>query len=708
MNHTTDFTTRAKELVSRMTVTEMMGQLRHDAPAIPRLGIPAYNWWNEALHGAARSGTATVFPQAIGLAALFDDEFLREVADIAATEQRAKYHAFSALDDRGIYKGLTVWSPNINIFRDPRWGRGQETYGEDPFLSGRLGMAYIRGLQGDGYYLKTAACVKHLAAHSGPEPERHHFNAVVSPRDMEETYLPAFEACVTQADVNAVMGAYSAVNGEPCCASSYLMQQKLRGEWRFKGMYISDCWAIRDFHLGHKITATMEESASMALKAGCDLSCGCEYQSLESAFMLGMITQQDIETACIRVMTTRFQLGMFDDDCTYAGIGYEENEKPAHAQKAYEAACRSLVLLENKKDFLPLDLQKISSLAVIGPNADSRRALWGNYHGTSSCYTTILQGIKAKTPDHVRVFYSEGCALDKANVERLGEPNDRLAEAITIARLADVTILCLGLDESIEGEMHDDGNGGWAGDKKDLLLPESQRTLLHCILATGKPVVVVLLSGGALDPGIGKNGNARALIQAWYPGQAGGEAVADLLFGAFSPSGRLPITFYKAETQLPDFTDYSMNGRTYRFLTQEPLYPFGYGLSYTSFSYENMTVEEHESGDVTVSCAVTNTGKMAGRESVQAYCWIDHPDFSRHPALCGFRSVFLQPGETAHVHIQVADRAFTGVDQEGRRSALKGSWYISMGGHQPHALSEKLTGSASLTCEILRNKESFS
>lgn len=705
MNSNEPYVQRAKELVSRMKLTEMMGQLRHDAPAIPRLGIPAYNWWNEGLHGAARSGTATVFPQAIGLAACFNQELMQETGEVVSTEQRAKYNASSALDDRGIYKGLTVWSPNINIFRDPRWGRGQETYGEDPFLSGRLGVRFIAGLQGSGPYLKTASCVKHLAAHSGPEAERHHFNAVANPRDLEETYLPAFEMCVTEGGVNAVMGAYSALNGQPCCANTLLMRQKLRTEWEFTGMYISDCWAIRDFNQSHKVTKTEEESAAMALKAGCDLSCGCEYRSLEKAYQKKLISREDIETACIRVMTTRFQLGLFDTDCPYDSIGYELNDSPGHAAKAYAAACQSLVLLKNRENFLPLDPHKMGSLAVIGPNADNRKALWGNYHGTSSSYVTILEGIRRAVPSHVRIHYSEGSALDKPAVERLGEPNDRISEAITATRLADAVVLVLGLDESIEGEMHDDGNGGWAGDKKDLRLPLCQRVLLANVLAVGKPVVVVLMSGGAIDPEIEDSDNAKALIQAWYPGQSGGQAVADMIFGKFSPSARLPVTFYSATTELPDFRDYSMRGRTYRFFTQEPLYPFGYGLSYTTFAYGPPETEVFPNGDVTMTCEVTNTGNMAGREIVQAYCWTDHEAFTTNSSLCGFSSVFLEKGEKKTVSIMLPARTFTGVNHEGGRQSLPGLWYISLGGHQPNHVSDRLTDTTTVTCRILRKEE---
>jgi beta-glucosidase len=666
----TKFRDQAIQLVAQMSLKEMFSQLLHDAPAIPRLGIPRYNWWNEGLHGAARSGTATVFPQAIGLAAMFDDVFLTEIASVISTEQRAKYNTFSTLDDRGIYKGLTLWSPNINIFRDPRWGRGQETYGEDPFLTSRLGVAFIQGLQGDGTYLKTAACIKHFAAHSGPEPLRHGFNAVVSAKDLHETYLPAFEACVKEGKVNAVMGAYSAINGEVCCGSHFLIQDILRNTWGFEGMYISDCWSIRDFHQSHGVTKSQEASAAMALNAGCDLNCGCEYLSLEKAYQKGLIGKENVTQACIRVMTTRFALGLFAEDCPYANIGYEQNDTQEHRELAFKAACNSLVLLKNE-GLLPLETKALHSIAVIGPNADSRGALNGNYHGTSSTYITVLEGFRQTLKASVRINYSQGSAIQGEKIERLGEPNDRIAEAIATAQISDVVILCLGYDETVEGEMHDDGNGGWAGDKADLTLPLCQRTLLSSVASTGKPIVLVLFSGGSIDPKIEQFPNVRALIQAWYPGQSGGLAVAHTILGLNNPSGRLPVTFYRSDTLLPDFTNYSMQGRTYRYFKGQVLYPFGFGLSYTTFSYENLFYIQKEDTSLVLSVTIHNKGDREGREVVQVYCFSTHPCTPPNPVLCGFTSIFLRPGEHKTVSLSVAASTFSGIDDEGKRVALK-------------------------------------
>ncbi len=690
---------RARNLVSRMTLKEMFSQLLHNSPAIPRLGIPAYNWWNEGLHGAARSGTATVFPQAIGLASMFDEKTLKEVATIVSTEQRAKYNAFSEKEDRGIYKGLTVWSPNINIFRDPRWGRGQETYGEDPFLSSRLGVAFIEGLQGeDPHILKTASCVKHFVAHSGPEPERHHFNAVVSPKDMTETYLSAFEACVKEAGVDAVMGAYSEINGEPCCGTS-LIQTLLRDTWGFKGMFISDCWAIRDFHEQHKVTKNAEESAALALNSGCDLNCGCTFLSLEKAYQKGLVSRESVTEACIRVMTTRFKLGLFDTQGPYSDIPFSVVASIPHADKALEVAKKSIVLLKNESSFLPLDGASLGSIAVIGPNADSRQALWGNYHGTSQRYTTILEGIRQIVPDTVRVYYSEGSAVIKDRVERLGEPNDRIAEAVTVAELADVVVLCLGLNEIVEGEMHDDGNGGIAGDKKDLRLPACQRELLEAVAGTGTPTVVLLLSGGAMDPEIDTYPNMRSLLQCWYPGEAGGLAIAQTIFGENNPSGKLPLTFYRADTVLPDFSDYSMAGRTYRYFEGTPLYPFGFGLSYSRFLYSAPTVE-YEAEGVRVGALVRNDSDRNGEEVTFAWCRTDHSDAPKHPALCGFSRTALHVGEERKISILIPWATFSLVDDAGGRHPVPGIWRIGLGGHQGDDYSVDLAGTEILEMDI--------
>ena len=562
---------KAEELVGRMSVAEAASQLRFDAPAIERLGVPAYNWWNEALHGLARGGTATSFPQAIGMAAMFDDELLEKIASAIADEARAKYNALSAEGDRDIYHGLTMWSPNINIFRDPRWGRGHETYGEDPYLTARLGCAFVRGLQGKGETLKTAACAKHFAVHSGPEALRHGFNAVASAKDMEETYLPAFRALVQEAKVEAVMGAYNRTNGEPCCASGALMG-KLRGEWGFEGHFVSDCWAIRDFHENHKVTAAPVESVTKALKAGCDLNCGCTYQHIMDAFARGMISEEDIRRSAVRVFTTRFLLGILGGEGSeYDAVPYERVECDEHLALAHDAALRACVLLKND-GLLPLDPASGETIAVIGPNADSHRSLIGNYHGTSSHFVTVLEGIREQLAGRGRILYSEGCALSEKGVEPLAQPNDRLAEAVAAAKRSDKVVLVLGLDETLEGEEGDTGNSYHSGDKGDLLLPEPQRILLGRVLELGRPTVVVLLAGSAIDLSEAQE-KAGAILLGWYPGAGGGRAVAELLFGKESPSGKLPVSFYRNEAlaEMPEFTDYSMRNRTYRYYTGEAL-----------------------------------------------------------------------------------------------------------------------------------------
>ena len=452
MRDRTEAASKAKELVSRMTLEEKASQLKYDAPAIPRLGIPAYNWWNEVLHGVARAGTATVCPQAIGLAAMFDEDLQEKIADVISDEARAKYNGQSSHGDRDIYKGLTVWSPNINIFRDPRWGRGHETYGEDPYLTSRLGIRFIKGLQGSGKYLKTAACSKHFAVHSGPEAVRHQFDARVNAKDMNETYLAAFEATVREAEVESVMGAYNRVNGEPACGSETLLKKTLRDKWGFRGHVVSDCWAIRDFHVNHKVTATAPESAALAIKNGCDLNCGNTYLHILEALQEGLVTEEDITTACERLFTTRFLLGLFADDCEYDSIPVTDNDTDEHAALALEAAEKSMVLLEND-GILPLDPQSIKTIAVIGPNADSIPALEGNYNGTSSRYVTFLEGLRDYGRKHgIRVLYSLGCHLFKDRTSGLAQADDRLAEAAMYAEAADVTIACVGLDAGLEGE----------------------------------------------------------------------------------------------------------------------------------------------------------------------------------------------------------------------------------------------------------------
>ena len=569
---------QAEELVDQMTLMEKASQLRYDAPAIPRLHIPAYNWWNESLHGVARGGTATVFPQAIGLAASFDREMLEEIGEAIALEGRAKYNAAVKLDDRDIYKGLTFWAPNVNIFRDPRWGRGHETYGEDPYLSSRLGVSYIRGLQGDGGTMKAAACAKHFAVHSGPEALRHEFDAEVSEKDLRETYLPAFQACVQEGHVEAVMGAYNCVNGEPCCGSKTLLKKILREEWGFDGHVVSDCWAIKDFHENHLVTGTPVQSTALAMEAGCDLNCGVTYLHLVHACQEGLVTEAQITEAAVRLFTTRFLLGMFDGS-EYDSVPYTVVECKEHRDLSERAARESIVLLKNN-GILPLDREKLKTIGIIGPNADSRKALIGNYHGTSSEYITVLEGVRRSVGDEVRILYSDGCHLYENKTENLAREQDRLSEARIVARESDVVILCLGLDETLEGEEGDTGNSYASGDKVDLRLPKSQRMLMEAVAMEKKPTVLCLMAGSDIDLSFAEE-HFDAIVDLWYPGAYGGAAAADILFGKCSPSGKLPITFYESLEVLPSFEDYSMRGRTYRYLEQKAQYPFGYGLTYT-------------------------------------------------------------------------------------------------------------------------------
>ena len=688
---------RAKELVAKMTVEEKASQLRYDSPAIDRLGVPAYNWWNEALHGVARAGTATMFPQAIALAAAFDEDLMKQVGEVIAEEGRAKYNEQAKRGDRDIYKGLTFWSPNVNIFRDPRWGRGHETYGEDPFLTGTLAVPFIKGIQGDGEYMKAAACAKHFAVHSGPEGERHFFNAKASKKDLEETYLPAFEACVKEGNVEAVMGAYNRTNGEPCCANKPLMVDLLRGKWGFKGHFVSDCWAIRDFHENHKVTATAEESVKLALEMGCDVNCGCTYQKMMNAYRAGLITEEQITESAVRLFTTRFLLGMFDKT-EYDNIPFTVVECDEHQKVASRAAAESIVLLKND-GLLPLDKTKLKTIGVVGPNADSRIALQGNYHGTSSRFVTVLEGIEDKVEGSARVLYSEGCDLWKPNISNLSDQDypDRLSEVQTIADYSDVMVVVVGLDENLEGEEGDAGNQFASGDKVNLELPIPQRQLLNSALACGKPTIVINMSGSSINLGVAQD-KAAAVIQAWYPGAKGGRDVADILFGDVSPSGKLPVTFYKSADDLPDFKDYSMKNRTYRYFEGTPLYPFGYGLTYGKCSAKDVDVElvkddKGEFAGAKVTATVVNEGQRDTDEVVQVYIKDTGFEFAiPNPSLCGFKRVHLAAGEEKKVVVDIDRKAFTSVDEEGVRDLFSKNFTIYAGTSQPDKRSEELTG----------------
>ena len=688
----------AEDLVSQMTVEERASQLRYDAPAIERLGIPAYNWWGEALHGVARQGVATSFPQSVGMAATFDAALVRKAGDVAATEGRAKYNANVEENDRDIYKGLTFWSPNVNIFRDPRWGRGQETFGEDPYLTSRMGVAYVEGLQGDGDLLKTAACAKHFAVHSGPEAVRHEFNAVASKKDMAETYLPAFRACVQEAGVEAVMGAYNRTNGEPCCGSKTLMQDILRGEWGFQGHYVSDCWAIRDFHEHHMVTHTMEESAAMALQAGCDINCGVTYQYLLNALKQGLVTESEITEAAVRAFTTRYLLGLFEKN-EFDNIPYEKVECEEHLAVAEQLTRESVVLLKND-GVLPLAVGQ--TIGVIGPNANSREALIGNYHGTSSRYITVLEGIQDKVGHNGRVLFSEGSHLFKDRIENLAWENDRISEAVTVAKHSDVVVLCVGLNETLEGEEGDTGNSYASGDKEDLNLPAPQRKLMEAVLATGKPVVVCLMTWSAMDLSLAQE-KAAAVLQLWYPGARGGKAVADLLFGDYSPSGKLPVTFYRSLEELPDFEDYSMKGRTYRYMESEALYPFGYGLTYGDVRVESASVvsQDASSRDMVVCAKLKNAGSVSTDDVIQIYAKDPTSAYAvPNHSLCAFQRVSLQAGESKEIQIKISGDAFLVVDEEGKFQKGSDKCLLYVGTGQPDRRTEVLSGKKSVEIAV--------
>ena len=689
---------RATELVEKMTVEEIASQLKFDAPAIERLGIPEYNWWNEGLHGVARAGVATVFPQAIGMGATFDEELLKEVGDVISTEARAKYNFQSADDDRDIYKGLTIWSPNVNLFRDPRWGRGHETYGEDPYLISRLGVNFIEGLQGDGEYLKTAACAKHFAVHSGPEALRHHFDAKATLKDMWETYLPQFEACVKEGKVESVMGAYNRTNGEPCCAHTYLMEDVLRGQWAFEGHYVSDCWAVRDFHENHKVTSRPEESVKLALEKGCDVNCGCTYQKIMNAYEEGMIDVEVLKRSAIRLFTTRFLLGLFDKT-EYDSIPFSEIESKEHIALASKAARESMVLLKND-GILPIDKKKIKSIGVIGPNANSRASLIGNYHGTSSRYITVLEGIQDYVGDDVRVYFSEGAHLFLSKTEFLAKDDDRLSEAKAVCANSDLVVLVLGLDESLEGEEGDTGNQYSSGDKKDLKFPPSQIKLLETVAATKVPFIVCVTAGSAMDLSFA-NDHANAVLQTWYPGARGGKDVAELLFGEYSPSGKLPLTFYYNEDldSMPSFEDYSMKGRTYRFLEKEPLFPFGFGLTYGKA--EVLDAKAVKGTDFAAAAAegceievkVKNDSDIDIEEVLQVYAHVNGTaDEVLNTKLAAFKRIALKANEEKSIVIKADKMAMTTVNNDGVRSVTGNSADLYVGFSQPDKRSEALTG----------------
>jgi len=818
---------RVNDLVSRMTLEEKVSQMVHPAAAVERLGIPQYNWWNECLHGVARAGRATVFPQAIGLAAMWDSDFMHRISTVISDEARAKHHEFLRKGKRNIYQGLTFWSPNINIFRDPRWGRGMETYGEDPYLTGKTSIAFITGLQGDNpKYLKTVATVKHYAVHSGPEPDRHIFNVITDERGLRETYLPHFRMSVVEGKAFSVMGAYNRYRGESCSASKLLLLDILRDEWGFEGYVVSDCGAISDIFRTHKIVGTPAEAAALGVKNGCDLNCGAVYNHLVEAVEKGYLAENDIDVAVRRLFTARFKLGMFDppEMVPYTKIPYSVVDCDEHRKIALEATRKSIVLLKNENNLLPLK-KDIGTVAVIGPNADDVEVLLGNYNGNPTNPVTPLQGIKRKVSFKTKVLYAPGCdwaenmpslevvpssafftgkgsmrqngligeyfdnneftgnpvftRIDKKidfnwwdgapdesfdddnfGVRWTGElvppvtgdyylgangfsgfrfylddelflrfesshhPNTRFKkvfletgksynirvevyeklndahmklvwkvpgkdlkkEAVESAKKSDVVIMAMGLSPRLEGEeMNVPVKGFKGGDRIEINLPDVQEDLIKTIGELGKPVVLVLLNGSAVAVNWADK-NLPAIIEAWYPGQAAGTALADVLFGDYNPAGRLPVTFYKSADQLPSFKDYTMTDRTYRYFKGEPLYPFGHGLSYTTFTYGNLqlpvTVPSGET--VTISAEVKNIGTIGGEEVVQLYV-TDMKASVPVPvrSLQGFKRIYLNPGEIKTVEFTLTPRQISLIDRSGRRIIEPGKFEISIGGKQP-------------------------
>lgn len=672
---------RVNDLLSRMTLQEKISQMCNACPPIPRLGIPAYDYWSEGLHGVARNGRATVFPQVIGMAAAWDQNLIRRVGSAIGDEGRAKFH--EALRRNGgnmIYQGLTFWSPNINIFRDPRWGRGQETWGEDPYLTGELGSAFVKGLQGDHpKYMKAAACAKHYAVHSGPEKLRHTFNVHVSTREMFTTYLPAFRKLVMDAKVEAVMGAYNRVNDEPACGSKLLLEDILREKWGFQGHVVSDCGAINDFHQHHKITATPAESAALALKRGCDMACICTYEHLTEAVEQGLVTEADIDRSLARTLATRFKLGLFDppEQVPYASTPMSVVGCQTHKDLAYEAALKSIVLLKNKGGILPIK-NNVRSIELVGPNAASVDALLGNYFGLTDQMVTLLEGIVGAVPEGVKLEYHTG--------SQLVHPNESPTEwSFFAAASADLTIACMGINRWMEGEEGETILAADNGDRRDIALPQAQVDYLKKLAQVGAKIILVLSGGSPIALGEVED-LVEAILFVWYPGQEGGRAVADVLFGKASPCGKLPITFPKSLAQLPPFEDYSMKGRTYRFMTEEPLYPFGFGLSYTQFAYRDLKAPAQiKAGEpFAFSFTLANAGKVACDEIVQVY--IDDLEASLPVplhSLVAFRRLHLQPGESQVVHFELSPEALMIVDEEGELILEPGRFRLTVGGCSP-------------------------
>jgi beta-glucosidase len=690
---------RVKDLVSKLTLDEKVHQMMNSSPAIPRLNLPAYDWWNEALHGVARSGVSTVFPQAIAFGASFDDKLIHQVSTAISDEARAMYNAAEADDYHQRFGGLTFWTPNINIFRDPRWGRGQETYGEDPFLTATIGVAFVTGMQGDDPdHLKVAACAKHFAVHSGPERLRHTFNAMASPKDLYETYLPAFKALVN-AKVEAVMCAYNRTNNEPCCGSNLLLDDILRGQWHFKGHVVSDCGAIADFYMGHKVVPGQPEAVALAVKHGVDLNCGDEYPALLEAVKRGLITEKEIDAALATLLKTRFKLGMFDPKGSgpYDNIPQDVINSPEHRQLAKQVALESIVMVKNN-GVLPLR-NDLAKYYITGPTADGVNALIGNYYGVNPQMTTILEGLASGISHASQMQYKPGIILDRPNANPIDWTTGD-------AKASDVTFVCLGITGLLEGEEGEAIASPNFGDRLDYNLPQNQIDFLKKLKEGNKHKIVAIVTGGSPMNLAEVQELADAVLLVWYPGEEGGHAIADIVFGKTSPSGRIPVTFPKSLDQLPAYTDYGMKGRTYRYMTAEPLYPFGFGLSYTTFDYSAIKLSSAQAAKntpVTAETIITNTGKIASDEVVQLY--ITAPQTGDNPlfSLKGFKRVNLNPGESKTVSFSLTPEVLQTINENGEAVQLPGDYHIYIGGSLPTKRSEDL-GMSKCAEAVLRVK----
>jgi beta-glucosidase len=683
------FTERARDLVGRLTLEEKVSLMNHTAQGIPRLNIPAYNYWSEALHGVARNGRATVFPQAIAMAATWDKELIHQVATAISDEGRAKYH--TALKRNGFtaqYQGLNFWSPNINIFRDPRWGRGQETWGEDPFLTGEMASEFVKGLQGDDpKYIKTAACAKHFAAYSGPEKDRHSFNAVMTRRELYDTYLPAFKKLVTQAGVEAVMGAYNRLLGEPCCASQLLINDILRSDWNFQGHFVSDCLALSDFHLNHKITADAVESAALALSHGCDLGCDHIYTEIPEAIQRGLIAEADVDRSLERTLLTRFKLGMFDppEDVPFTSIPASVVACDGHRRLAYRTATEAVVLLKNKGSILPIK-PETKKIFVTGPTATSMEVLLGNYYGFNDRMVTLLEGLTGRIPEGMGLEYHIGAPLKQPReVQQTWAPG--------MAQSADITIVCAGLSSFLEGEEGESLLSPENGDRSSLSLPQSQVDYIKELSIHGARIVLVLTGGSPIALNEIED-MAEAILFVWYPGMEGGHAVADVLFGDASPSGKLPVTFPRSLEQLPPFADYGMTGRTYRYMTAEPLYPFGFGLSYSQFEYSDLRLDKAvlaRGESLHISLTLTNRGGVDSAEVAQVYLSDLHAStiVPLHH-LIGFERTMLKAGESRSLVFEVTPEMMSFYNDDGRLTLEPGHFRLEVGGCSPSGRGQEL------------------